>query len=195
MESCQVYYPDIAQFYATASWNLGLRPDESDDNAWLNIKPLRPADSSIPRIGDLRGQNKTVKKFCCFLVGTFNFFTSHAWPGVRLFPNYSKRSLVRFCVQDKPVVFVVAPNRPVIATFCGLHEEVIPPVQGMKRFLNAFSPHRQHEVEVLLSSSVLKSTMAVWKIVEIKRDVLVYHFSWFSRPSFGSFEKQPFLDK
>jgi hypothetical protein len=69
-----------------------------------------------------------------------------------------------------------------------------PPVPGMKRFLNAFSgPHRQHEAEVLLSSSTQIDDGQSEKSSRLTATPVASFFLIFYARALDLFEKQPFL--
>jgi hypothetical protein len=69
-----------------------------------------------------------------------------------------------------------------------------PPVQGMKRILNAFSsPHRQHEADVLLSSSTQIDDGQSEKSSRLRTSPVASFFLIFYARALDLFEKQPFL--
>jgi hypothetical protein len=100
--------------------------------------------------------------------------------------------------RSRSVAFAVA----VLIALSSLHPvaslatrtPTVPPVQGMKRLLNAFSrPHRQHEAEVLLSSSTQIDDGQSEKSTRLRPSPVASFFLIFYARALDLFEKQPFL--
>jgi hypothetical protein len=104
--------------------------------------------------------------------------------------------------KNRSVAFAVA----VLIALSSLHSvaslatrtPTVPPVQGMKRLLNAFSrPHRQHEAEVLLSSSTQiedgSPEKSPVKSTRLRPTPVASFFLIFYARALDLFEKQPFL--
>lgn len=68
-----------------------------------------------------------------------------------------------------------------------------PPAKGMKRLLNAFSDHRQHETEVLLSASTQIDDGQSEKAPRLKTSPVASFFLLFYTRALDLFERQPFL--